>query len=269
MIDCRILITNDDGIDSPGLKAAVESVLDLGTVAVIAPTSQQTATGRGLTGNKESALIPVDYRVKGVKIQAYHCDCSPALIVRHSLKTVFMPGFPHLLIAGINYGENLGANITSSGTVGAALEGASVGIPSIAVSKQTDVASHREYTEQDWSGSKYFLNHFSQLLLNTNPHHDVDVLKIDVPFGANQDTKWKITKVARTGYYFRELENPGMQTRLNEGKTSIKFDETEIGSDSDIFALAIEKVVSVTPLSIDLSSRVSSLELQQHYNNTA
>ena len=108
----NILITNDDGIRSPGLKAAVEAVLDIGTVTVVAPSFQQTGAGRGLTGEKNAGLIPVDYAVNGVTVKAFHCDCSPALAVRHSLRTIFKSDRPDLLISGINYGEN-------PGTVGA------------------------------------------------------------------------------------------------------------------------------------------------------
>ena len=261
----RIFITNDDGIESPGLKAAVESVIDIGEITVIAPTTQQTGTGRGLTGNKQSNLIPVDYSVNGKNFEAYHCDCSPALLVRHSLITVFKSEKPNLFISGINYGENLGVSVTCSGTVGAALEAASSGIPSIAVSKQTDIESHHKYTIQDWSATAYFLNHFSKVLLNYNLNHDVDVLKIDVPAGATFGTEWKITKLARSGYYFKEIIKPSLQSKLNAGKIVIKFDENQLDSDTDIHALAIQKIVSVTPLSIDLTSRVSLSDLQHLY----
>ncbi len=261
----RILITNDDGIESPGLRAAVESVMDMGTITVIAPTTQQTGTGRGLTGDKLARFIPLDYMVKGTRVKAFHCDCSPALIVRHSLRTIFRNETPDLLISGINYGENLGSIVTSSGTVGAALEGGSAGIPSIAVSKQTDTESHHQYTDQDWSATKHFVNRFSRILLSTGPRHDVDVLKIDVPSDATPDTGWKITKLARSEYYVKDIDNPGLETRFDDGKTVIKFDENQIDPDSDIHALAIQGIVSVTPLSIDLTSRIGLPDLQQLY----
>ena len=70
----NILITNDDGIESPGLRAAVEAVLKIGTVTVVAPSYQQTGTGRGLTGDKQSSLKPIEYQVDGTKIRAYHCE---------------------------------------------------------------------------------------------------------------------------------------------------------------------------------------------------
>lgn len=261
MNDNNILITNDDGIDSPGIKAAVESVLDLGTVTVVAPTTQQTGTGRGLTGNKQGSLQPCDYTVKGVKVRAFHGDCAPALIVRHSLRALFNGCVPKLLVSGINYGENLGSNITCSGTVGAALEAASYGIPSIAVSKQTEVESHHVYTDQDWSASMYFLNYFAKLLLKQKTYVDVDVLKIDVPDSATKATEWKITNLAQSGYYQKDTELIRVDSPVNTGETVINFDKETIDRNSDIYALAIERIVSVTPLSNDLTSRVSFEDL--------
>ena len=267
MRENNILITNDDGIDSPGIKAAVESVLDLGTVTVVAPTTQQTGTGRGLTGDKRASLSPSDFMVKGVKVRAFHCDCSPALLVRHSLRAIFNSYTPNLLVSGINYGENLGSSVTCSGTVGAALEAASFGIPSIAVSKQTDIESHHVYTDQDWSASMYFLNYFSKLLLTQRTHDDVDVLKIDVPGNATKTTEWRMTNLAKSGYYNKELESISADAPFNTGKTVIKFDQNMIDPNSDIYAFAIERVVSVTPLSNDLTSRVNLSDLNLDFKN--
>lgn len=261
----KILITNDDGIDSPGLKAAVEAVLDLGEVYVIAPTSQQTATGRGLTGDKGSKLQSTEFVVQGVGLQAYHCDCSPALIVKHSLRTIFVDEAPDLLISGINYGENLGSGITGSGTVGAALESASLGIPSIAISKQTDVSSHHTYTEQNWAVTAHFLRYFSKVLLDGKVMNDVDVLKIDVPERATRDTQWNLTKVAKCGYYYKDLDNPSKDSRLNEGETKIALNEDKLERNSDIHTFAIQGLVSVAPISVNLSSRVNLDELKKLY----
>lgn len=263
----NILITNDDGIDSPGIKAAVESVLDLGTITVVAPTTQQTGTGRGLTGNKHNSLLPYDYVVKGLKIRAFHCDCAPALIVRHSLRTLFNGYAPQLLVSGINYGENLGSNVTCSGTVGAALEAASYGIPSIAISKQTGIESHHVYTDQDWSASMYFLNYFSKRLLKQRTYDDVDVLKIDVPDSATKATEWRITNLAKSAYYQKAPELIRADSPVNTGETVINFDQKTIDRNSDIYALAIERVVSVTPLSNDLTSRVSLEDLYLNFRN--
>ncbi|WP_136808171.1 5'/3'-nucleotidase SurE [Desulfosediminicola flagellatus] len=257
----QILVTNDDGIDSPGLRAAVEAVLPLGEVIILAPSVQQTGTGRGLFGKKHLALEARDYSVNGTKIEAYHCDCSPAFIVRHGFRTILSNKQPDLLISGINYGENMGTNITSSGTVGAALEGASFGVPGIAISMQTDVSSHHNYTDQDWSASSYFLNLFAQSLLRSKMPDDVDLLKIDVPDSASPSTPWKLTTLARSHYYSKIIENGSINSRLGDGRVNIQFDKDNINSESDIYALAIDKVVSVTPISLDMTSRVEQQTL--------
>lgn len=263
----KILITNDDGIESPGLKAAAEAAIEMGEVVVIAPTTQQTGTGRGLTGDKQSKLHPIQYTVKGIDIEAYHCQCSPALLVKHSLKTIYKDCKPRLVISGINYGENLGSSITCSGTVGAALEAASAGIPGIAISKQTDIESHHIYTEQNWGTTSHFLRYFSEILLDKKRMNDVDVLKIDVPESATIKTAWKLTTQAKCGYYFKELENPSRDSKIDEGKTKIVINENELGKDSDIYTFAIQQLISVTPLSIDLSSRVNLKTLRDLYIN--
>ncbi len=251
----KILVTNDDGIDSPGLRAAVEAVLPLGEVIIAAPTFQQTGAGRGFFGEKHLAFETRDYTVNGTDIEAYHCNCSPAFIIRHGLSTIISTK-PDLLVSGINYGENMGTNITSSGTVGAALEGASFGVPGIAISLQTDITSHHTYTDQNWSVSSHFLRIFAQALLRSKMPDDVDLLKIDVPDTARTTTPWKITTLARSHYFFRNFKNGSINSRLGEGEVTIQFDKEHIGSESDIYALAVDRVVSVTPISLDMTSRV-------------
>lgn len=253
----NILITNDDGINSPGLLAAVEAVVDIGNVTIVAPSHQQTGTGRGMFGDFNAHLTPIEYHVNGKEVQAYHCDCSPALVVRHGLKTIFKENKPDLLVSGINYGENLGFNITGSGTVGAALEGACSGIPGIAISKQTDIDSHQKYTDQDWSATIFFLQRFAKFLLSTKLQTDIDILKIDVPINATPDTEVKFTRLAKDSYYTRKIEEPTLDSKIGDGKVTIIINEATLDHDSDIYALAVEKVVSVTPLSVDLTSRVN------------
>ena len=261
----HILITNDDGIESPGLKAAIEAVMDIGTLTVIAPSYQQTGAGRGLTGDKQAHLKAADFMIRGTKIRAYHGDGSPALVVRHCLKTIFRDAKPDLLVSGINYGENLGFNITCSGTVGAALEASSFGVPAIALSRQTCVDYHHSYIEQDWSTAAHFLQKFSTLLLEKRLPPDVDLLKIDVPENALPSTPWRTTRLARSFYYYRDIPEPGPMSNFGAGRTVVKSDWESLDADTDIYALAIDKVISVTPLSLDLTSRVSLSELQAYY----
>ncbi|MCP4340072.1 MAG: hypothetical protein GY799_14570 [Desulfobulbaceae bacterium] len=107
------------------------------------------------------------------------------------------------------------------------------------------------------------MNWFAKILLATKAQTDVDVLKIDVPFDASPSTEYKITKLARSVYYERIIENPSDLSKIGDGKTVINFNETGLDPDSDIYVFAIDKLVSVTPLSVDLTSRVKLSELQQ------
>ena len=263
MYDYNVLVTNDDGVNSPGIRAVVKTAMKFANVTVAAPSHQQTATGRGLTGDQKARFELIDYQVDGVDITAYQCDCSPALVVRHSMSTICADSKPDLLISGINYGENLGTNVTSSGTVGAALEAASFGIPAIAISKQTEIESHHKYTKQDWSVTEHFLEYFSKILLESKMPPDVDVLKIDVPQDATNATPWKITNLSSLIYYSKVLTKPSDQSRICDAKTVINVDKEALDPKSDVYVFSVDKCVSVTPLSIDLTSRVSFSNLQK------
>ncbi len=134
MPDKLILITNDDGIESPGLRAAAETVAGLGKIIIAAPSTQQTAMSRALCGAKNEYFRLIDFPVEQNNITAYHIDASPAMTVQHAYNVLFNERKPDLIISGINYGENLGWDSMLSGTLGAAFQGASQGTPSIAVS---------------------------------------------------------------------------------------------------------------------------------------
>ncbi|BBD08297.1 5'/3'-nucleotidase SurE [Desulfovibrio ferrophilus] len=249
----KILVTNDDGVHSPGLHAAVDGLYGLADVEIVAPLHQQTAMGRALTGNKASAMQPVPLSIGGRDYQAYACDASPAFAVRHGLSC--LPSFsPDLVVSGINYGENLGSSITGSGTVGAALQGAGQGIPSIAISLETSIDTIHDYSEQEWDVAAHFLRLFAGIMLGNSRPMDVDVLKIDVPCGATLETPWRLTRLSPDSYYGIELPKPSLSSQLGDYRITKAVAEGE-PKDTDVHALAVDKVVSVTPLSLDCTSR--------------
>ena len=129
----RILVTNDDGIFSPGIKALGLAMRALGEVAVVAPDVEQSAVGHGITVRRPLRFKHTASAGFG-EIPAYRVDGTPADCV---VLGVHLLGRPDLLVSGINIGVNLGLDLTHSGTVAAALEGASLGIPSIAFSLDT------------------------------------------------------------------------------------------------------------------------------------
>ena len=128
-----ILLTNDDGIRSPGLWAAAEALQGLGFVTVVAPREQASGTGRSMPITSDGVICEETVEVGGKQWKVYAVGGTPAQAVQHGVLEL-MPRKPDLVVAGINYGENVGLGVTISGTVGAALEGAALGVPSMAVS---------------------------------------------------------------------------------------------------------------------------------------
>lgn len=251
----KIFLTNDDGIHSPGLRAAVQAVMHLGEVVVVAPSNQQTGMGRGFTGNMDASLAPVKYEINGQSIQAFHYEGSPALVVHHGLNVLFPQKMPDLIVSGINYGENLGTNVTASGTVGAALEGASRGIVSIAISLQTEKGAYFHYSDRDWDVASHFLTTFAKPLLKHTLPFDVDLLKIDVPHDATLETPWRLTCLSRQPYYTSFLEAPSLASTPRDAIFDIHLIQDILEPESDIYALVVDQVVSVTPLSLNCTSR--------------
>src|SRR3990170_6231377 len=192
-----ILLTNDDGIRSPGLWAAAEALSALGFVTVVAPREQQSGSGRSMPLASDGAIGEETVEVRGKTWTVYSVGGSPAQAVQYAIFEI-MPTPPQLVVAGINYGENVTTSVTISGTVGAALEAASAGIPALAVSQETESRYHLTHaTDIDFAPAAHFTALFAQRLLLAGRPADVDVLKIDVPMGATADTPWRLTRLSR------------------------------------------------------------------------
>ena len=127
--DPLILVTNDDGIEAPGLYAAIELASSLGDVLVAAPLEPQTAMSRSYPRTPTQGRIePREICVNDNHIAAFAVNGSPAQAVAHGILEL-ADRMPALCISGINNGENLGGTIFISGTVGAAAEAAGLGVP--------------------------------------------------------------------------------------------------------------------------------------------
>ena len=122
----RILISNDDGIHAPGIKALAESLSALGEVSIMAPLTEQSATSHSLT-------LYRPLRVKEMGPRTYAVEGTPTDCVLLAVRE-FLPQRPDLVVSGVNQGPNMGEDVIYSGTVAAAMEGAILGVPSIAVS---------------------------------------------------------------------------------------------------------------------------------------
>ncbi len=259
-----ILFTNDDGIESPGLWAAAEALGDLGDILIVAPREQQSGTGRSMPVTSEGRIYPHELPMNGYKYKAYAVDGTPAQAVQHGVLEL-ADRLPSLVVSGINYGENAGNGVTISGTVGAALEAASLGIPALAMSQQTPKDLHLSYSpEVDFSGAAYFTRLFAEhLLRHPQRPDDVDVLKIDVPWQATPETPWRVTRISRRRVYWPT--RPERVSLSDMGRIGYHFDSdpSKAEPDSDVYAVMHDKVVSVTPMSLDLTSRTDLFRLRR------
>jgi 5'-nucleotidase len=257
-----ILVTNDDGIQSPGLHAVVQAVCDLGDVIVAAPRQQRTGASRSYPPVHDKAIYAEKIPVNCHTVVAYGLEASPAQAVLAALLDI-VPRLPDLVISGINFGENLGTIVTVSGTIGAAIEAASLGVPALAVSLETPKEFHYKYSKTvDFSTAAAFTRRFAGMVLAGNLPPDVDILKIDVPDNATSHTPWRLVRVSRQRYH---VPQPSGRRNLSDQRgidyiQAIKWETLE--SDSDLQALAVDRVVSIAPLSIDLTSRVTLSDLE-------
>ncbi len=265
----QILLTNDDGIRSPGLWAAAEALSAVCYVNVVAPREQFTGAGRSLPTHTDGVVSVQQMTVNGKTWTVYAVGASPSLEVMHAMFEI-LPAKPDLTVSGINFGENVGSGVTISGTVGAALESAANGVPGMAVSLEVDPEHHyaSEYTSPvDFSVAAYFAQKFAAIMLQRRFPEDVDVLKVEVPCNATPETRWKVTRLSRVSYY---LPSPQARKSWDEARPVLYRQNPEATHDqpgTDVYTLSVERLVSVTPLSLDLTSRVNLQDLENSLRN--
>jgi 5'-nucleotidase len=252
--DPLILVTNDDGIQSAGLRAAVDAVSSLGEVVIAAPNRQWSGSGRSMPPSVSGRIRERSLAIAGVTYRAYEIDATPALCVIYAMLEL-VDRHPSLLVSGINFGENISTDITISGTIGAALEAAAFDIPALAVSVEMPVANHLTGdTAEDFVAATAYTRRFAERLLQRSLPFDADVLSINLPQSATADTPWQLTRLARQRY-FVPVGRSETSGREQAGYRVMDHPErAEVGT--DIWCLHHARQVSVTPLSVDLTARV-------------
>jgi 5'-nucleotidase len=259
----QILLTNDDGIRSPGLWAAAAALSELGYVTVTAPREQSSGAGRSLPNTSDGIISEEQVQINGQTWSVFGVGGSPAQSVLHGVLEV-LKFKPDLVVSGINYGENVASGVTISGTVGAAMEAASLGIPALAVSLEAHSKYHLSYSDEvDFSVAAGFAAQIGRLLLEKQFPEDVHLLKVDVPSDAQANTPWQLTRISKQRYYEPfasgrvSLSEPGS---IGYREAATLDDEPE---DTDVYVLRMKRWVSVSPLSLDMSSRVDLAELEK------
>lgn len=261
----QILLTNDDGIRSPGLWAAAAALSRLGFVTVAAPREQSSGMGRSLPGNSDGIIRRETVIVNGQEWVVHAVGGTPAQAVQHALLEI-LPHKPDLVVSGINYGENLATGITISGTVGAAMEAAAVGIPAMAISLETDKAHHLSYsTEVNFSTAAHFTEYFGRLLLESGLPPGADLLKVDIPADATPQTPWRWTRLSRQRYYHPTAPERASWELPGTVGYEMRVNWDIEPEDSDVFVLLKKRLVSVTPLTLDMTAQLDAATLEDFY----
>jgi 5'-nucleotidase len=233
-----ILLTNDDGIEAPGLAALYEGVKDLGKVYVIAPASNQSAASHSFSLRKAMRVRQV--RPDWFSVAGTPTDC--VLISHHAIlhKSI------ELVISGINDGPNLGDDVLYSGTVAAAIEGTLLGIPSMAVSE--DFGMHKGGIEPPDSALAMALIRKLALRLLKRRLPRKTLLNVNIPKGVIRGVR--ITRLGKRIYRDMAIEH-----KAPNGDVSYVLDgemDHEIHRGSD-FKAVHDGYVSITPLHLDMT----------------
>ncbi len=260
----HILLTNDDGIRSPGLWAAASELSKIGYVTVAAPREQSSGMGRSLPSTSDGVIKKEKVQVNGQTWDVYAVGGSPAQAVLHGILEI-VPHEPDLIVSGINYGENVGLGITISGTVGAAMEAAGLGYRALAVSLETDPHLHLTHSEDvDFQTAAHFTAYFAKLILERKSFDGVDLLKVEVPRHATPETEWCLSRLSRLRYY---KPTPTKRASWDEpGPIGYAHDNNlpNEAEGTDVEVLRIRKMVAVTPISLDMTARVNFDDYEAH-----
>jgi len=251
-----ILITNDDGIQAPGLKAAADAVLPLGEVIVVAPPKRQTAMGRSFPRSDEQGVIERAPEICGGAVRCYAVSGSPAQSVAHAVLEICSRP-PALCISGLNDGENLGGTILVSGTVGAAMEAAGFGIPALAVSVGPEDPDRFccPYSSADWQVPIALTRLIASRVLSRGLPPGVALLNVNIPWSATLLTEVRFTVQSRQNHYV--WARPGERDFSKPGRLPVieQIDRESLERDGDLHAFSVDCVVSITPLTADLTAR--------------
>tara|TARA_A100000171_G_scaffold47762_1_gene54262 strand:+ start:51249 stop:52028 length:780 start_codon:yes stop_codon:yes gene_type:complete len=239
-----ILVTNDDGITAPGIRALIEVMNTLGDVYVVAPDSPQSGMGHAITINNTLYCDKVEVH-KDQPQKEYSCSGTPADCVKLAVNEI-LKRKPDLCVSGINHGSNSSINVIYSGTMSAAVEAGTQGIPSIGFSLL-------DYSlDADFEPVKKYVKQVAEQCLQNKMPQGV-VLNVNFPKASAKELKGlKVCRQANAHWIenFDKRTNPlGRDYYWLTGE----FVNEDKGEDTDEWALA-NNFVSVVPVQFDLTA---------------
>ncbi|MBN1154962.1 5'/3'-nucleotidase SurE [candidate division KSB1 bacterium] len=236
----KILLTNDDGINAPGLYALYTEMIKAGDVVVVAPDSEKSAVGHAITLSDPLRVTPF---YKNDHIFGHAVNGTPADCVKLAYWALEIN--PDIVISGINLGSNTGINILYSGTVSAATEGMFLDIPSIAISLTT-------FHEPDFRFAAKFARHLSAIVMDHGLPKGT-LLNVNVPAIPEEEIEGiEITRQGHANYQEKFDKRIDPHKRVYYWLTGTKI---ELEQDDEVDDRAIiNKKISITPVQFDLTN---------------
>lgn len=245
-----ILVTNDDGITAPGIRALIEAVRPLGEIVVVAPDKPQSAMGHAITVN--NTLYVHRHKSADESIAEYSCSGTPVDCVKLAVNEILLRK-PDLCVSGINHGSNASINVIYSGTMSAAVEAGIEGIPAIGFSL-ADFS-----WEADFEAAKSYVAQLVEKTLQNGLPRGV-VLNVNFPKGTQAALKGiKICRQAHAQWieqFDKRVSPMGKEYYWLTGT----FVNQDPGQDTDQWALD-NGYVSVVPVQFDLTAHHALAEL--------
>lgn len=249
--DSLIMVTNDDGVTSPGITALADAASELGSVMIIAPEGEQSAAGMSLTFHRPLRVT----KVRVGKRVCYAISGSPAdstMIGVHSI----LPRRPDAVVSGINKGENLTIqDIFASGTVAAALSAALLGIPAIAFSMEIPPNKTIVHGRKDPNfaiPARMAAEILAEVLEHGMPM-GADMLNVNFPWGTSWATRVEITSLESRKWKDSVLERQDPRGRPYYWLWGSRM--PNFRSDSDAFAVHKLRAISISPLSLNFTPK--------------
>jgi 5'-nucleotidase len=241
----RILLTNDDGIHAPGLRALRKELQKLGEVIVVAPAGEQSAVGHSVTLLTPLIVQEIDENGEliGWAVEGRPADCVKLALLE------LLPEPPDLVVSGMNAGSNAGINVLYSGTVAAAIEGAFFHQTSIAVSYQYNRPQRMEFPK----AAEYARDVIAQIL--KHPLERGTLINVNIPSLETGPVKGIRVVPQNVSQYIEKFDRRIDPRGRTYFWTSNVLDCPEPHPDTDVTALD-EGYITVTPLQFDLTSAV-------------